>query len=198
MSESREKEQLEIIQELVKNNSHLIGIVYKLLLKEPAAPPLRSIFTFQFLTYKISSMSNASLTVPSGTKVTGFNSPVDASTPPVVLPDTAYKTGSCKYGVIEGPSGNAPGFTVAPGPVEEDFIVTETVAGAGSDGIITFDAQDVNGNQLPQSQGTLIFTPVVTPPPAAVASQFNFDQPAGASTLGTSAARVAARTGVKS
>lgn len=153
----------------------------------------KNLFNFVIKNYKISFMSNATLTVPSGTPVTGFNAPLDGSTPPVVLPDSAYKAGSCKYGVIAGPSGNPPGFTVAPGPVEEDFIVTETTPGAASDGIITFDAQDINGNQLPQSQGTLVFTAAVTPPPVAVASQFNFDQPAAAA-AGVSAARVAART----
>jgi len=114
---------------------------------------------------------NSTLTVPSGTPVDGFNAPLDAKKN--VLKDSAYKPGSCKYGVIPGPSGNPPGFTVAPGATEEDFTVTENTAGAASDGIITFDAQDAEGNQLPQSQGTLIFTAVT---PVAVESEFNFNQ----------------------
>lgn len=116
-------------------------------------------------------MSNAVLTVPSGTPVSGFNSPLDAKGN--VLKDSAFKVGSCKYGVIKGPSGNDPGFSVAPGATEEQFEVTENAEGAASDGIITFDAQDVDGTDLPQSQGTLVFTAVA---PKAVESQFNFDQ----------------------
>jgi hypothetical protein len=185
-------EELQIISRLVKQNGELINLL------ERHDRRLKSQFTFKFSNYKFSSMSNASLTVPSGTPVTGFNAPLDGSTPPVVLPDSAYKTGSCKYTVVPGPSGNPPGFTAAPGPVEEDFVVTENVPGAGSDGQINFDAQDVNGNQLPTSSGILAFTPSTTPPPpaVAVASQFNFDQPAAASTApaALSAARVAART----
>ena len=132
---------------------------------------INSLFTFTFLNNKISFMSNASLTVPTGTPVTGKNTPLDAKNN--ALPLSAYKVGSCTYGVIPGPSGNPPGFTVAAGAVEEDFVVTETSPGNASDGIITFDAQDVNGNQLPQSQGTLIFTAI---PAVAVGSAFAFDQ----------------------
>jgi hypothetical protein len=189
-------EEIHIIDELVKQNGKLLNLLEKEAHHRHRHLEKRSIFTFQFSNYKISFMSNASLTVPSGTSVTGFNAPLDGSTPPVVLPDTAYKAGSCKYGVIAGPSGNPPGFTVAPGPAEEDFVVTENVPGAASDGIITFDAQDVNGNQLPQSQGTLIFTATTGGgTPVAVASQFNFDQPAAATPAALSAKRVAARTG---
>jgi hypothetical protein len=183
-------EELSIISRLVKQNGELIN-----LLERHDHPRKRSIFTFTFSNYKISSMSNATLTVPSGTPVTGFNAPLDGSTPPVVLPDSAYKTGSCKYTVVAGPSGNTPSFTVAPGPVEEDFIVTENVPGAASDGQINFDAQDVNGNQLPTSNGILVFTATTTTPAVAKGSQFNFDQPAAAAPAALSAARVAARTG---
>ena len=116
-------------------------------------------------------MSNSKLTVPSGTPVDGFNNPADAKGND--LPITAYKSGSCKYGVITGPSGNPPGFTVAPGATEEEFVVTETTPNTASDGIITFDAQDVDGNDLAQSQGLLIFTEA---PALAVGSNFNFNQ----------------------
>lgn len=141
-------------------------------------------FTFFINKIKFSAM-NAQASVPSGTPVTGQNVPLGADKSQ--LPDSAYKTGSCKYGVIPGPSGNQPGFTVAPGATEEQFVVTETNVGTASDGIITFDAQDVNGNQLPQSQGTLSFTVVPPPPPpVAVESQFVFN------TTTTSAAVTAA------
>lgn len=133
---------------------------------------VQSRFTFLINNFKFSSMSNSQITVPSGTPVNGFNSPLDAKDN--VLKDTAYLAGSCKYGVIPGPSGNAPGFTLTAGATEEDFgDVVETVPGAASDGIITFDAKDINGKDLAQSQGTLIFTAVV---PLAVGSQFNFNQ----------------------
>lgn len=166
----QEKEELSIIEKVVENERLLIHLVDRLTHKEPENKKV-SIFTFKFLNYKISSMSNAVLTVPTGTPVTGFNSPADIKGNN--LPDSAYKVGSCVYGVIVGPSGNAPGFTVAPGAREEAFVVTETAPGSASDGIITFDAQDVNGTQLPKSQGTLSFTAT---PAVAVGSNFNFDQ----------------------
>lgn len=131
---------------------------------------------------------NATLSVPSGTAVSGYNAPLDANNNQ--LPDTAYKAGSCKYGVIAGPSGNAPGFSIAPGATEEQFVVTETTPGTASDGIITFDAQDINGNQLPQSQGTLVFTVTPPPPPAvAVASQFVFNTTSTSATVAAAAAQ---------
>ena len=160
---------LKIIQELIDLNKLSLKIIDRLL-----TPPIdhrKNLFTFQFLNYKSSAMSNAILSVPTGTPVTGFNSPVDVKDN--VLPDSAYKVGSCVYAVIAGPSGNPPGFTVAPGAKEEAFVVTETTPGTASDGIITFDAQDVNGTPLPQSQGTLSFTAT---PALAVGSAFNFDQ----------------------
>lgn len=132
-----------------------------------------SLFTFEFSNNKFSSMSNATLKVPSGTKVTGFNT---ALLKGVAQPDAAYKSGSCKYGVIPGPSGNPPGFSVAPGAREQAFIVTENTPGAASDGIITFDALDANGDVVPQSQGTLIFTAAAGTGVVADESQFNFDQ----------------------
>ncbi len=122
-------------------------------------------------------MNAPNLTVPSGTPISGFNAPLDSGNN--VLPNSAYKTGSCKYTVVPGPSGNAPGFTVSSPSDEEDFVVTELVPGAASDGQINFDAQDVNGNQLPTASGILIFTATNNPPPpppaVAVASQFNFN-----------------------
>lgn len=123
-------------------------------------------------------MNAAALTVPSGTQVSGFNAPLDAGDN--VLPNSAYKAGSCKYTVVPGPSGNAPGFSVSTPSDEEDFVVTEDTPGSASDGQINFDAQDVNGNQLPTASGVLIFTATTTPPPppppaVAVASQFNFN-----------------------
>lgn len=164
----------EIIGSLLESNISLMGVVTDLLSRIPHPHHeyhKKSKFTFQFLNYKFSSMSNAVLTVPTGTPVTGFNTPVDVKGN--ILPDAAYKVGSCVYGVITGPSGNPPGFTVAPGAKEEAFVVTETAPGSANDGIITFDAQDVNGVQLPQSQGTLSFTATAA---VAVGSAFNFDQ----------------------
>lgn len=138
-------------------------------------------FTFLINNFKFSAM-NSILSVPSGTPVSGYNAPLDANNNQ--LPDSAYKAGSCVYGVIAGPSGNLPGFTVAPGATEEQFVVTETTPGSASDGIITFDAQDVNGNQLPQSQGTLAFTVVPPPPPVvAVGSQFVFNTSSTSATV---------------
>lgn len=135
-------------------------------------------FTFIINNFKISAMNAPNLTVPSGTPVSGFNKPLDSGKN--VLPDSAYLAGSCKYSVVPGPSGAAPGFTVAATDDEEDFAVTELVAGAASDGQINFDAQDVSGNQLPTASGILIFTATTTPPPpppppVAVESQFNFN-----------------------
>lgn len=165
---------IEEIRSLRSVEHRLLGIVDRLLPKEDhccRTQKIHSGFAFQFFNYKFKSMSNAVLTVPTGTPVTGSNAPVDAKGN--VLPDAAYKVGSCVYKVIPGPSGNPPGFSVAPGAREEAFVVTETAPGSASDGIITFDAQDVNGNQLPQSQGTLTFTAT---PAVAVGSQFTFDQ----------------------
>lgn len=168
---SHEKQLMDIIQQLVKNNSHLTIIIDKLLPIEQRAK-LHSLFTFEFLNYKFTSTMDAVLTVPSGTPVSGFNAAGDAKGNN--LGDSAYKAGSCVYAVIVGPSGNPPGFTVAPGAREEAFIVTETgPTGTASDGIITFDAQDVNGNPIPQSKGTLTFT---VAPLVATQNLFNFDQ----------------------
>lgn len=122
-------------------------------------------------------MNAPTLTVPSGTPVSGFNAPLDSAGN--VLPNSAYKPGSCKYTVVPGPSGNPPGFTVSTPSDEEDFVVTELVPGAASDGQINFDAQDVDGNPVPTSSGILIFMsttpPPPPPPPVAVASKFTFN-----------------------
>jgi hypothetical protein len=153
-------------------------------------PVHESRFTFIFNTLKFSAMETPQLTVPSGTPVSGFNAPLDSGTN--VLPNSAYKTGSCKYTVVPGPSGKDPGFTVSAPSDEEDFVVTENTPGADSDGQINFDAQDVNGNQLPTSSGILTFKgtqapPPPPPPPVAVASQFNFNQVPAAASTGTQA-----------
>lgn len=132
---------------------------------------IRSIFTFQFLNYKFSSMSNAILTVPTGTPVTGFNAAADVKGN--ALPDSAYLSGSCKYSILPNTDGSPSGATVAVGAREEAFVATEVTPGAASTTIIAFDAQDINGVQLPQSTGTLIFTAA---PAVAVGSNFNFDQ----------------------
>ena len=84
-----------------------------------------------------------------------------------ILPVSAYKVGSCKWSVDP----NA-GFTIAPGSTEEDFTITETTPGSASSGQVNFDAQDVNGDQLPTASFTLSFTAVEPPPPPlAVGSQ---------------------------
>ena len=106
------------------------------------------------------------LSVPTGTPVTGSASPVDAKGN--VLPNSAFKTGSCKFSTSD-----ATQFTVAPGATEEQFVVTETTPGSASTGNILFDAQDVNGNQLPQASASLAFTAVAA---VAVGSVINFDQ----------------------
>lgn len=158
----QEKRQLSIIEKLV-------DIVFRLIPNRESK--LHSIFTFEFLNYKLTSTMDAVLSVPSGTPVTGFNAAGDAKGND--LGDSRYLAGSCLYAVIPGPSGNPPGFSVAPGAREEAFVVTETAPGADSDGIITFDAKDSAGNVIPQSRGTLKFTPIL-----AVVTQnlFNFDQ----------------------
>jgi hypothetical protein len=141
---------------------------------------VRSKFIFN-VKHKFSEMSTPNLSVPSGTPVSGLNQPVDVNNN--VLPDSAYLTGSCKYTVVAGPSGNPPGFTVAPGATEEDFVVTENVPGAASDGQINFDAQSAAGIQLPTSSGILVFTASTTTPPpvgTAVGSLFTFNPIASA------------------
>jgi hypothetical protein len=150
----------------------------------------QSQISFLINTFKFSSMSTPNLSVPSGTAVGGISEPLDASTPPVVLPNSAFKTGSCKWSVVPGPSGNAPGFSVAPSAVEEDFSISEDAPGSASDGQINFDAQDVNGNQLPTSSAILSFTATAPPPPppapVAVASQIVFNSiPAPAAAAST-------------
>lgn len=152
-------------------------------------PAHQSRFTFIINTLKFSAMNAPTLTVPSGTPVSGFNAPLDSGDN--VLPNSAYKSGSCKYTVVPGPSGNPPGFTVSTPSDEEDFVVTENTPGSASDGQINFDAEDVNGNPIPTSSGILIFTAPVTPPPpppppVAVASKFTFNPiPAAAASAGT-------------
>lgn len=111
------------------------------------------------------------LTVPTGTPVTGSCSPLDAKGN--VLKNTAFKAGSCKWSVAPIIDGNPAGFTVATGDIEEDFVITEISLGAASSGVLLFDAQDVNGNQLPQASATITFTEVAA---VAVGSQINFDQ----------------------
>lgn len=106
------------------------------------------------------------LTVPTGTPVTGSAQPLDAKGN--VLPNAAFKAGSCKFSVSAGA-----GFSVAPGATEEQFVITETAAGSASTGELLFDAQDVNGNQLPQSSASISFTAI---PAVAVSSQIVFDQ----------------------
>jgi hypothetical protein len=156
-----------------------------------AHPAHESRFTFLIHNLNFSAMETPQLTVDSGTPVSGFNAPLDAGGN--VLPNSAYKPGSCRYSVVPGPSGNAPGFTVFTPSDEEDFVVTETNPGTDSDGQINFDAQDVNGNQLPTSSGILIFKKPATPPPpppppVAVASQFNFNAiPSGTASTDTQA-----------
>lgn len=177
----------EIIRDLDAAEREWNRLLQKLQFHHPHHPRLfKSRFTFLINNFKFSAMNAPNLTVPSGTPVSGFNKPLDSGNN--VLPDSAFKAGSCKYSVVPGPSGAAPGFTVAATDDEEDFAVTELVPGAASDGQINFDAQDVNGNQLPTASGILIFTATTTPPPppppaVAVASQFNFNAiPAAAST----------------
>lgn len=135
-------------------------------------------------------MNAPNLTVPSGTPVSGFNAPLDAANN--VLPNSAYKAGSCKYSVVPGPSGNPPGFSISTPADEEDFVVTENAPGSASDGQINFDSEDAEGNPVPTSSGILIFTsttpPPPPPPPVAVASQFNFNA------IPTAAAAAAAKT----
>lgn len=170
---------MDIIEELDAAGREWNRLLQKLQYHHPNHPRLhKPRFTFFINNLNFTAMSQPTLTVPSGTPVSGFNKPLDSGGN--VLPDSAYKTGSCKYTVVPGPSGNPPGFTVAPTDDEEDFAVTELVPGAASDGQINFDAQDVNGNQLPTSSGILAFTAVAPPPPpppppVAVASQFNFN-----------------------
>jgi hypothetical protein len=110
--------------------------------------------------------------VPTGTPVTGEAAPVDAKGN--VLADTAFKAGSCKWSVAPNADGTPnTAFTIAPGAVEEDFVVTETTPGQASSGTINFDAQDINGNQLPTQTASLAFTAA---PAVAVGSQITFDQ----------------------
>lgn len=165
----QEKQELHIIEKELHIIDKLIDLVDRL--TQNPDNKIRSIFTFEFLNYKITSNMNAVLSVPSGTPVTGFNAAGDAKGND--LGDSRYQAGSCLYAVIAGPSGNPPGFTVAPGAREEAFVVTETTPGSASDGIITFNAKDNLGNVIPQSQGTLNFTAAV-----AIVTQnlFSFDQ----------------------
>lgn len=115
---------------------------------------------------------NATLKVPSGTPVNGFNVPVDVKGNEFDV--KFYKAGTCVYGVKNVDGDTDPvGFTVAAGDTEEDFTVTELVPGAASRGVITFDAQDADGNALAQSTGTLEF---VATPAKAVGSDFVFNQ----------------------
>lgn len=161
-----------LVQVLRGLEKELAAIIEKIDRHHPRAFVHKSRFSF-FVNnkFKFSAMK-ASLTVPSGTPVSGFNNPVDVKGND--LPDSFYKPGTCVYGVIPVDGDvNPVGFSIAPGATEEDFVVTETVPGSASQGIITFDAQDADGNALPQSQGTLVFTAVA---PKAVDSRFTFNQ----------------------
>jgi hypothetical protein len=162
-SSYQERKELGIIEMLV-------GIVDRLTPRQHKHKVI-SLFTFQFLNYKFTSTMDAVLSVPSGTPVTGFNAAGDAKGND--LGDSRYLAGSCVYAVIGGPSGNPPGFTVAPGSREEAFVVTETTPGSASDGIIIFNAKDSAGNVIPQSQGILTFTAA---PAVVTQNLFTFDQ----------------------
>lgn len=92
----------------------------------------------------------AKIKLNTGTPFTGHGSPVDAKGN--VLPDSAYKPGSVKWGIANNADGTPnTGYSVAAGSTEEEFAVTEGQPGTGGTGTLTLDAQDVNGNQLPQS-----------------------------------------------
>lgn len=124
----------------------------------------RSRFNFFIHNLKIS-FTMGNLKVPSGTPVSGTGSPLDAKGNKLKV--SAFKPGSVKFSTADS------AFTIGAGATEEDFTIVETTPGAASLGTLLLDAQDKDGNQLPQSSAVIEFTAVE---PVAVASQIDFDQ----------------------
>lgn len=105
------------------------------------------------------------LKVPSQTPVSGSAWPLDAKGNRLKV--SAFKAGSVKFSTPDS------SFTVKIGATEEDFEIVETNPGTASSGTLLLDAQDKDGNDLPQSSAVIEFT---EDEPVAVASEIAFDQ----------------------